>query len=57
MLSGYLGDASQAEAVASLVDAVKAKNPQALYVCDPVMGDYGQPLCRRAAWPRRCATG
>lgn len=41
VLSGYLGDASQAKAVASLVGAVRAKNPRAVYVCDPVMGDSG----------------
>jgi len=41
VLSGYLGEAAQAEAVASLVRAVKAKNPAAPYVCDPVMGDSG----------------
>jgi pyridoxine kinase len=41
VLSGYLGNAEQAKAVASLVRAVKARNPQALYVCDPVMGDLG----------------
>ena len=41
MLSGYLGEAGQAEAVASLVAAVKARTPDALYVCDPVMGDSG----------------
>ena len=41
VLSGYLGEASQVDAVASLVAAVKARNPRALYVCDPVMGDYG----------------
>jgi pyridoxine kinase len=41
VLSGYLGDASQAEAVASLVKAVKRQNPGALYACDPVMGDSG----------------
>ena len=40
-LSGYLGDVRQAEAVASLVTAVRAKNPRAIYVCDPVMGDMG----------------
>src|SRR5690606_36929236 len=33
--------ASQAEAVADLVKAVKACNSGALYVCDPVMGDSG----------------
>ena len=41
VLSGYLGDADQAVAVASLVSAVKARNPRALYLCDPVMGDAG----------------
>lgn len=41
VLSGYLGDASQAVAVAALVEAVKARNPHALYICDPVMGDAG----------------
>ena len=39
VLSGYLGDAGQASEIAALVAAVKAKNPDALYVCDPVMGD------------------
>ncbi|WP_274627358.1 pyridoxal kinase PdxY [Arvimicrobium flavum] len=41
VLSGYLGSAAQAEAVASLVQAIKAKNPGATYVCDPVIGDNG----------------
>jgi pyridoxine kinase len=41
VLSGYLGDPGQAAAVASLVGAVRAKNPRALYLCDPVMGDSG----------------
>jgi pyridoxine kinase len=41
VLSGYLGDAGQAEAVAGLVGDVKAVNPAALYVCDPVIGDAG----------------
>lgn len=39
VLTGYLGDAAQADAVASLVAAVKARNPRAVYVCDPVIGD------------------
>ncbi|MHA1157540.1 MAG: PfkB family carbohydrate kinase [Alphaproteobacteria bacterium] len=39
VLSGYLGDAGQARAIAGLVAAVKAANPEAIYVCDPVMGD------------------
>jgi pyridoxine kinase len=41
VLSGYLGDAGQAHAVASLVKAVRAQNPRAIYICDPVMGDAG----------------
>lgn len=41
VLSGYLGDVAQASAVASLVRTVKAKNPKATYICDPVMGDMG----------------
>ena len=39
VLSGYLGGPDQAVAIASLVAAVKRRNPRALYVCDPVMGD------------------
>lgn len=41
VLSGYLGEPGQVEAVASLVETVKAKNPSARYVCDPVIGDAG----------------
>lgn len=41
VLSGYLGDAAQAGPVASLVRRVKLKNPEALYLCDPVLGDAG----------------
>ncbi|WP_011582537.1 MULTISPECIES: pyridoxal kinase PdxY [Chelativorans] len=41
VLTGYLGEASQADAVASLVRAVKKRNPKAFYVCDPIMGDKG----------------
>jgi pyridoxine kinase len=41
VLSGYLGDAEQAQDVARLVGAVRAANPDALYVCDPVIGDAG----------------
>ena len=39
VISGYLGDASQAAAVAALVRRVKAQNPRARYLCDPVIGD------------------
>ena len=39
VLSGYLGGAEAGAAVLDAVDRVKAANPQALYACDPVMGD------------------
>ncbi|MEQ8480803.1 MAG: pyridoxal kinase PdxY [Hoeflea sp.] len=39
VLSGYLGNAEQANDVARLVGAVRAANPDALYMCDPVIGD------------------
>ena len=41
VMSGYLGGPEQAQAVARLVGAVKAKNRGALYLCDPVIGDAG----------------
>lgn len=41
VLTGYLGSAEQAKPAARLVDAVKAHNPSALYLCDPVIGDEG----------------
>lgn len=41
VLSGYLGDAGQAADVARLVAAVRKANPEALYMCDPVIGDTG----------------
>ncbi|KRA00020.1 pyridoxamine kinase [Mesorhizobium sp. Root157] len=44
VLSGYLGSPEQADAVASLVQALKARNPKALYLCDPVLGDYAEGL-------------
>jgi pyridoxine kinase len=39
VLTGYFGEAAQIEPVAELVALVKARNPQALYLCDPVFGD------------------
>jgi pyridoxine kinase len=39
IVSGYLFSAGQARAVAELVATVKAHRPEALYLCDPVIGD------------------
>lgn len=38
VLSGYQGSAEQCLAIEATVKKVKAANPEALYVCDPVMG-------------------
>lgn len=43
VLTGYLGDAEQATAIAGLVKAVKQASPEAVYMCDPVMGDHFSP--------------
>ncbi len=39
VLTGYLGHASQAGPVAGIVRAVKAANPAAIHLADPVIGD------------------
>lgn len=41
IITGYFGSPAQAVAVAELVSQVKAANPDALFVCDPVIGDDG----------------
>ncbi len=47
VISGYLGAADQARAVADAVRQVKAQSPRAVYLCDPVFGDdegaYARP--------------
>lgn len=39
VLTGYMGNAEQPKAIAQLIKAIKARNPQTLYLCDPVIGD------------------
>ena len=39
VLSGYLGEPAVGEAVLEALEEVRAANPDALYCCDPVMGD------------------
>ncbi len=41
VLSGYLGTPDQGRAVVEIVRMVKAVNPKAFFVCDPVMGATG----------------
>ena len=39
VLSGYMGDAAIGEAILHAAARVRAANPNALYCCDPVIGD------------------
>lgn len=39
VISGYMGSGVQADEILATVERIKELNPQALYVCDPVMGD------------------
>jgi len=39
VLSGYVGDANLAAVIGAAVDRLKAANPDALYLCDPVIGN------------------
>lgn len=39
VLTGYFASPEAVEATARLVTAVKARNPAAVYLCDPVLGD------------------
>jgi pyridoxine kinase len=42
VLSGYLGSADVGHAVVGTVARVRAANPDAVYCCDPVIGDVGR---------------
>lgn len=39
VLTGYLGSTETGDVVAEIVAKIRAKNPELLYLCDPVMGD------------------
>lgn len=51
VLSGYLGAQAIGEVILDAVAAVKAANPQAVYCCDPVMGDVGRGFFVRPGIP------
>lgn len=40
VLTGYMANSSQAESVGKFVKELKTINPEVLFACDPVMGDY-----------------
>ncbi|PVE25381.1 pyridoxal kinase [Microvirga sp. KLBC 81] len=51
VLSGYMGSADIGNAILSAVARVRALNPQALYCCDPVIGDVGRGIFVRPGIP------
>lgn len=51
LLTGYMGDASIGEVVLDALARLRAVNPNALYCCDPVMGDEGRGVFVRADIP------
>jgi pyridoxine kinase len=51
VLSGYMGDASLGEVIVDAFNRVKSVNPDAIYCCDPVMGDVGRGFFVRPGIP------
>jgi pyridoxine kinase len=51
VLSGYMGDASLGEVILDAFTRVKQANPEAVYCCDPVMGDVGRGFFVRPGIP------
>jgi pyridoxine kinase len=51
VLSGYMGSADIGNAILSTVTRVREANPEALYCCDPVIGDVGRGVFVRPGIP------
>jgi pyridoxine kinase len=51
VLSGYMGSADIGTAILSAVARVKDANPNAIYCCDPVIGDVGRGVFVRPGIP------
>ncbi|MCB8821277.1 pyridoxal kinase PdxY [Microvirga rosea] len=51
VLSGYMGSADIGNAILSAVARVRGLNPDALYCCDPVIGDVGRGVFVRPGIP------
>lgn len=51
VLSGYMGSADIGNAILSAVERVRSLNPEALYCCDPVIGDVGRGIFVRPGIP------
>jgi pyridoxine kinase len=51
VLSGYMGDEAIGEAILHAVARTRAANPNAVYCCDPVIGDAGAGIYVRQGIP------
>jgi pyridoxine kinase len=51
VLSGYMGAPDTAHAILKAVQMVRAANPNAIFCCDPVMGDVGRGVFVRPELP------
>jgi pyridoxine kinase len=51
VLSGYMGSADIGNAILAAVARVREANPDALYACDPVIGDVGRGVFVRPGIP------
>jgi len=51
LLTGYLGDPALGAVVVEALARIRSANPEALWCCDPVMGDHGKGLFVRAGVP------
>ncbi|WP_299397892.1 pyridoxal kinase PdxY [Pelagibius sp.] len=51
LLTGYIGDPELGAVILDAAARIRAANPRALYLCDPVMGDHGRGLFVRAGVP------
>lgn len=51
VLSGYLGDAALGRIVLARAEALMARDPAVIHVCDPVMGDVGRGFFVRPGIP------
>jgi pyridoxine kinase len=52
VLSGYMGDAAIGAVILEAVAQVRKANPEALYCCDPVIGDVGRGVFVRPGIPK-----
>lgn len=51
VLTGYLGDKALGEILLKWLQVIKSRNPQALYCCDPVIGDTDRGIFVRPGVP------